>query len=410
MIQLSQDSLLRLASDLLYDHLKASRDTGAQHLPPPETWTGDTHITPAASSASTLSLEADSLEFVSLASTVMRFFQLQDSGLEDYLLRYRRLDEWCQLVARARAQGIQALGFASSGSTGPAKTCIHNWQDLVQEIDFFASLLEGLPQFELKRVVTLVPSHHIYGFLFGLLLPEHQQVPACRGLSAIGMAQARRLQAGDLLVGHPFLWRELSQQGSSFPEGVVGLTSTAPCDPAVIARLKDQGLSQMLEIYGSSETAGVGYRFSTHEPFELLPRWDKGPSGESLVDRFKGRELSLEDRVRWQDSRHLTPTGRLDRAVQVGGVNVYPQAIARKLEALASVAQAQVRLGCGEQAERLKAFIVPTNPEQPNSELEAELTEWCRSQLSAPETPTRFSFGRQLPSGNLGKAADWTTS
>jgi len=166
----------------------------------------------------------------------------------------------------------------------------------------------------------------------------------------------------------------------------------------------------MLEIYGSSETAGIGYRFSTDEAFELLPRWDKGPSGESLVDRFKGRELALEDRVCWQDERHLTPTGRLDRAIQVGGINVYPQAIARKLEGLTSVAQARVRIGSGEQGERLKAFIVPANPEQPHSELEAQLSDWCRKQLSAPETPTHFSFGRQLPSGNLGKAADWTTS
>lgn len=410
MTQLSQDSLLRLTSDLLYDHLKASRGTGAQHLPPPETWTGDTHITPTADKTSALSLEADSFEFVSLASTVMRFFQMQDSGLEDYLLRYRRLDEWCELIAQGRSQGTQTLGFASSGSTGPAKTCIHNWQDLVQEVDFFAGLLEELPQFELKRVVTLVPSHHIYGFLFGLLLPEHQQVPVCRGLKAIGMAQARRLQAGDLLVGHPFLWRELSQQGAQFPAGVLGLTSTAPCDPAVIARLKDQGLLQMLEIYGSSETAGIGYRFSTDEAFELLPRWDKGPSGESLVDRFKGRELALEDQVCWQDERHLTPTGRLDLAVQVGGINVYPRAIARKLEGLASVARARVRIGSGEQGERLKAFIVPTNPEQPHSELEAQLKDWCRSQLSAPETPTHFSFGQQLPTGNLGKATDWTMS
>ena len=410
MIQLSQDSLLRLTSDLLYDHLKVSRGDHVRHLPPPETWAGDTHITPAANNTAALSLEADSFEFVSLASSVMRFFQMQDSGLEDYLLRYRRLGEWCELIAQGRDHGTQTMAFATSGSTGPAKTCIHSCQDLVQEIAFFASLLEGLPHFELQRVVTLVPSHHIYGFLFGLLLPEHQQVPACRGLQAIGMAQARRLQAGDLLVGHPFLWRELSRQGAQFPAGVVGLTSTAPCDPTVIANLKAQGISQMMEIYGSSETAGIGYRFSSNDAFELLPRWDKGPSGNSLVDRFKGRELALEDRVHWKDERHLIPTERLDRAVQVGGINVYPRAIAQKLESLDAVAQARVRLGSAEEGERLKAFIVPANPEQPSSELEAELAEWCRAQLSAPETPTRFSFGRQLPTGSLGKAADWTAS
>ena len=118
----------------------------------------------------------------------MSFFQLQDSGLEDYLLCYRRLDEWCALIAQGRDHGIQTMAFVTSASTGPTKTCIHSWQDLVQEIAFFASLLEGLSHFELRRVVTLVPSHHIYGFLFGLLLPEHQQVPVHRGLQGRELA------------------------------------------------------------------------------------------------------------------------------------------------------------------------------------------------------------------------------
>lgn len=409
MPQFSPSSLLRLVSELLHEELKTSSSTHANHLPPPQDWPSDTCITAADTVSAALSLEADSFEFVSLAFAVTRFFQLQDSGLEDYLLRYRKLNEWCQVITEARTQGAENIGFTSSGTTGPAKTCVHSWSDLIKEVAFFSGLFKAQPGFELKRIITLAPAHHIYGFLFGLLLPEYQQLPVYSGLKAIGMAQARRLEPGDLLVGFPFIWGELSRQGASFPPGIVGLTSTAPCDPAFIANLKRQGLARMVEIYGSSETGGIGYRLDTEQPFELLPRWNKGADKQSLVDSANGRELPLQDRVLWQDERHLTPIERLDQAVQVGGINVYPQAIAERLQSLESVALARVRPAGAEGGERLKAFIVPADIKQPRTELETALRHWCHTHLSTPETPTSFTFGTQLPSGALGKAADWTT-
>ncbi|MDQ2076904.1 hypothetical protein [Marinimicrobium sp. ABcell2] len=408
MPQFSEANLLRLVSELLHEEFKNSPDARARYLPPPESWSSDTFITMTDTSSGSLSLEADSFEFVTLAFAVTRFFQLQDSGLEDYLLRYRRLGEWCQVIAEARTQGAENIGFSSSGTTGPSKTCVHSWSTLMGEVEFFAQLFSTLPGFDIKRVITLVPGHHLYGFLFGLLLPEYRKLPVISGLKAIGMAQARRLDAGDLIVGFPFMWRELSRQGASFPPGVVGLTSTAPCDPTIIANLKGQGLEQMMEIYGSSETGGIGYRLAPDQPFELLTLWDRGSDGQSLTHTSTGRELALEDRVRWHSERQLTLIGRVDKALQVGGINVYPYAIAERLQSLHSVAQASVRPTGAEGSERLKAFIVPASPDLTKAELEAELRRWCNANLSTSETPISFTFGTQLPKGNLGKAADWT--
>lgn len=408
MFHLTQNSLLRLVSELLHEELKNSRGARAGHLPPPGDWPAETSITLADTADAPLSLEADSFEFVALAFAVTRFFQLQDSGLEDYLLRYRRLDEWCEVIAEGRTQGAENIAFASSGTSGPAKICIHQWRDLVQEVAFFSRLFDTLPGFELKRVVTLAPAHHIYGFLFGLLLPDYRGLPMHSGLEAMGMAQTRHLKSGDLLVGYPFIWRQLSRQQARFPEGIVGLTSTAPCDPHIIKSLKAQGLMELVEIYGSSETGGIGYRTATDRPFELLPRWNKGNDGESLRDSSTAAEIALEDRVHWQDERHLTPVGRRDRAVQVGGINVYPQAIAERLESLGSVARALVRPPSDDEGERLKAFIVPARSEQSKAELEAELHRWCRAHLSTPETPISFTFGARLPSGAMGKPTNWT--
>jgi long-chain acyl-CoA synthetase len=61
--------------------------------------------------------------------------------------------------------------------------------------------------------------------------------------------------------------------------------------------------------------------------------------------------------------------GRAEGAVQVGGVNVFPDVVGRVLTAHSGVAQAAVRLMRPEEGTRLKAFVVP----QPQADRAASL-------------------------------------
>ena len=66
------------------------------------------------------------------------------------------------------------------------------------------------------------------------------------------------LRAGDLVVGYPDFWRAIARAGRALPGGVIGITSTAPCPADVAGDLQSLGLDTLVELYGSSETAGVG--------------------------------------------------------------------------------------------------------------------------------------------------------
>lgn len=406
---LSEDTLFLVVRALVADELKALRhlDDNAVN---PEQWHSGTRIkgTAATPQDPAGSLHADSLEIMALATHINSFFQIHRSGIEDYLLRYTSLGEWTELVAKSRDMGHRDITFATSGSTGEPKHCDHAWDTLVDEVDFFLNQFEATLGQPLQRVIALSPPQHIYGFLFSVLLPARAGLPTLRGQQAMSLAWRGDFAAGDLILGFPFLWQQLSRQRLAFPEGTLGVTSTGPCETDVIASLTNRGLSAMVEIYGASETAGIGWRTAPRQPFALLPRWQRSQqTPEQLLDATSGKTFSLGDHLHWQGERLLTPSGRKDHAVQVGGINVFPEHIATRLKTLPDVADARVRLMRPEEGGRLKAFVVPANDAPDPMPLRATLDSWCEQNLTPPERPKAFTFGPALPVNAMNKATNW---
>lgn len=409
-LELDKASILAVIVSLLADELKALR-----HLPSHQTgserW-GTSTLVGEVHETSTLDHEqiaigADSLELVSLATCVATFFNIYDSGLEDYLLRFKTLGEWVDLVATARQRGSKNITFATSGSMGTPKQCLQQWSALVNETTFFAEYFGKGPDQPAQRIIALSPCHHIYGFIFSILLPAQLQLPVIRGTKALAMIQQRRLQAGDLMIGFPFIWRQLSRQGASFPNGITAITSTGPCDATIISELQHQGLDHMIEVYGSSETAGIGVRNDPEKPFKLLPRWQRGSHADTLTECATGTEYELNDQLQWLDQAYFRPGGRRDEAVQVGGINVFPASITEQLQSLPEIAAAAVRLMSAFEGERLKAFIVPAEGYDDSEVLETLLHAWCVRNLTAAERPKAFTFGLTLPHNTMGKQSDW---
>lgn len=410
-LELDKTSLLAAVISLLADELKALRHQSSHQIGS-ELWNASTLIGEVNDTRTLepdqITIGADSLELVSLATCVATFFNIYESGVEDYLLRFKTLGEWADLIVIARERGTRNITFATSGSTGTPKQCLQPWTALVNEAIFFAERLGPGPRQPTQRIVALSPCHHIYGFIFSILLPTQLNVPVIRGPKALAVIQQRSLQAGDLIIGFPFIWRQLSRQGTRFPTGVTGVTSTGPCDPLIIRELHNQGLDRMIEIYGSSETAGIGFRNDPEEAFRLLPRWQRSGRIDNLTEVDTGTEYELSDRLQWQDQAYFRPAGRRDEAVQVGGINVFPAGIAERLQSLPEVAAAAVRLMSPAEGERLKAFIVPAEGYDNSEGLEARLHVWCTQNLTAPERPKAFTFGPALPYTAMGKQSDWS--
>lgn len=340
-------------------------------------------------------LGLDSIELVEAAERTSRMYLLERPGWEDYLLRDRSLRGWASVAAAALADHGE-LRFCSSGSRGEPQESLHALDTLQAEAAFFAARLAPG-----GTVRVAVPTHHIYGFLFGVLLPRACGIPVVDYCGRLPSVLLREAGPGDVVVAHPLLWQSLAGAGR-WREGVIGVTSTAPCPAEVIARLRANCLARMVEVYGSSETAGIGWRDAPEAPFALLPRWslDLSDGTPSLVDA-DGRRMPLPDHVAIEPGG-VRPVGRRDEAVQVAGHNVHPSAVADVLRGHPDVSAADVRLDAA--AGRLKAFVVPRPGCTPGADA---LRTWCRERLDDAATPVRFDFGAELPRGVMGKASDW---
>ncbi len=347
---------------------------------------------------------ADSLDRLKLATALGEAIHLQQSNIEDTLLTRTTVGEWIDTTCRSLTGYHGAVTFQTSGSTGEPKWCVHALTDLLAEIDVLAAAFSNV-----RRVVAAVPSHHIYGFLWTVLLPVRLNagVIDVRGTSAAGLGAL--LADGDLVVGHPDFWAGFAAGVAPLTADVRGVTSTAPCSAAVARTVVARGVGSLTEVYGSSETAGIGMRRDPSEAYALLPYWRRG-GGDDLVRRSPDgseRTLRAPDLLTWDDARHVRPAGRREGAVQVGGTNVLPEKIGALLRGHPAIADAAVRLMQPAEGNRLKAYIVPHDRTIDESVLRATLFAWSDLYLTPPERPRSFSFGPALPTGELGKLADW---
>lgn len=398
--------LRRVVADLLAGEMALMRP-GARHLAQP--WPMELDLR--------ADLGADSLDLMGLATAMETTLRLRrpTAGGGTTPLASTRLQDWVAAAQGGLDADGSALTFRTSGSSGTPKPCTHALAVLWQETLELAALFPGR-----RRIVSLVPSHHIYGFLFTVLLPRRlglgaQDVADLRGLAPGAVAAG--LRPGDLVIGFPDFWRGFARQaGQAAADDIAGVTSTAPCPDDVARGVLDAGLARLVQVYGSSETAGVGWRDRAEGDYTLFGYWRGAQDGDRLERRMpdgQPQSYPLQDRLDWSDAQHFRPVGRVDQAVQVGGINVFPHYVADVLKLHPQVAEASVRLMRADEGHRLKAFVVPRQIDAALFDaaradtLRTELHAWLGERLSAAECPAAISFGPALPRGASGKLADW---
>jgi long-chain acyl-CoA synthetase len=395
----SRAVLRRFVADLVEDELVRQRRSSIGR---PRPWPEDLSFEQE--------LGVDSLERMQLATALAESLQLHESGIEDYLLVKRTLGDWVDIAGAGLQRFSERLVFRTSGSSGAPKSCPHSLDALLQETSQHARLFAGR-----RRILSAVPSHHIYGFLFTVLLPRALGLEADAVLDIRGSTPAwlaRGAQAGDLVVGHPDFWRAVASTVTGLPADVVGVTSTAPCPDAVSEAVEAAGIARLFHIYGSSETAGIGWRDSWREPYRLFPYWTLSPDrSDQLLRQLPDgspQQLTCQDTLERLDASHFRVGGRHDDAVQVGGTNVFPSRVAAVLRRHPQVGDAAVRLMRPDEGSRLKAYVVPSADVTDTAAWLADLGRWIDSHLTTPERPKAIRIGARLPVNETGKLVDWS--
>ncbi len=274
-----------------------------------------------------------------------------------------------------------------------------------------------------------MPGHNIYGFLFSVMLPSLRRADLRDELHAPPTTRVERLREGDVVVAYPGALNRLAETPARWPANVSATSAGAPLVATAVATLFANGLEAIVEMYGSTETSGVGSRRFDRATFDAASiggfrplsfyRVMRDNTGEPTLQRrianadgtISWRVPPIQDSLVWTNDDRFTIGPRLDQAVQVAAVNVWPGQVVRVLCGHESVAEAAVRLMRADEGgaePRLKAFVVPRDGHADVAALESALRRHCSERLHAEACPARYRFGPDMPRTDAGKPADWS--
>ena len=396
-ISLDLDDYFHLTRAIVYAELKKLRKTS-------DVFGDELLLTPdSALAQESLAIPPDQLALV--ASRVGGFFGLAAEA-SARLGGLATLGQWAGHLLEQVGPRPRVITFYTSGSTGEPKPIVRDYYFLEQDALHLAEMLQGT-----KRILGLVPPHHIYGFIYTVLIPKVLGAQRCDLRFKRPARIIKDLAPGDALIGFPHIWRLCSETKERFPAGVIGVTSTGPCPPEIIRTLKRQGLQVMFEIYGSSESGAMGYRSNPDDPLTLMATWKRFGEDQfvrDLEDGGQSEPFAFQDALEWVDETRFFVKKRLDSAVQVAGINVYPARVREALLAHEAVADCAVRLMRREEGDRLKAFVVLKDGFAANPAMRDALRVHLAGRLYRVEQPGAVTFGPELPKNEMGKLADWT--
>lgn len=324
-----REGLIRICRSLIADELAETRPAAGlqkQSL----AWPVDANLRDDG-------VELDSLELQNCKARAVEYFRLHETGVEDLLLAKPSLEGWADTLEMALPHGSGSVTLQTSGTTGRPKRITQS----VDRLALDASAIAGLtaPQ----RILSLVAPHHVYGAIYTALLPSRIGCPVSDIRFVAPSAAVSDMREGDLLVATPFLLRNFIRQIGGLPKGLTVVCSTSPLPAHVAQDALELGAERVIDVYGSTETLGVGWRDAPEETYRLFEHWSFADDGVSVsLDGPAGR-VPLMDTIEYLGDRRFRLLGRTDNVVQVGGVNVSLPAIEASILRSPNVAQAEVR-------------------------------------------------------------------
>ena len=334
----------------------------------------------------------DSLSTWQVVSHVADFFQVQEGACTDAFLKLPNRRTLTDIALQGLNQNSAKLRFFTSGSQSKPKAVMHSLDSLLAEAAVWQKHL-SIPD----TVLVAIPQHHIYGFIWSVLMPK------LWGATVIDIRSRLLNQLPDigtaLLVAVPaqvpvFNTVEMTQR-----DKMSIVLSAAPYEFEGLKHLKNMGFDQVWHIYGSTETGGMGFRNQQTPLYQLR---------DDLVYRSQQlwageTQLPLQDKLVFNDDRQFSVGGRLDGQIQINGYNVDTQCLLDGLKKMELVVDAAVRVTTDETThqKRIKAFIVAKLKDHERV-IGAILRQYGQYLFAQNVT-----VGNALPRNGMGKLADW---
>ena len=305
----------------------------------------------------------------------------------------------------------------TSGTTGKPVRAQKTHSQLISECALYAEMWHEESNAEL--FAATVSHQHIYGLLFKVLLPIIAHRPFVSELLNNPREMLGRYGQSDLVwVASPAqLKRTNAEIMADLPvEKVARIYSSGGLlEPAPAAEVRKIFSNPAFEIYGSTETGGMGWRQQwdrEENPWQLFAPVTGRESDEGLLEVssvFTEDEwITTGDNVDFIGDGQFLLKGRADRIVKLEEKRVSLTALENTLLTVEVVAEARVFLLDGVR-QQLAAVVVLSEAgfelllHQGRRGLVSELRERLGAVHPAHEVPRRYRFVHELPQNSQGK-------
>lgn len=313
-------------------------------------------------------------------------------GLDPEFLTGRpaeKIADWARDIAQALESRLSAFSFKPAARSGNDAAHVHPADEIYQDAAAAANILYGR-----RRLLSFVAPHSLLGLELSILTPNLLCIDSVDARGMTPDALSKNLLFGDVLVATPTLWRYMMQEQLKAPDNTLAVSFGEPMTPDLAADMRKSGFGVLRELYGSTETGLIAWRDSPGEAFVLFDHWRR--DGDDLLrisPEGAARRIEAMDSLQWTGERGFTLGGRRDGAIQIGAVNVFPDAVAATLRSHPLVKDCRIAVGRrGDGAARLIAHIVLSDKAQPNERTARDIDVWCRIKLRQQERPQIYNF------------------
>jgi 4-coumarate--CoA ligase (photoactive yellow protein activation family) len=303
------------------------------------------------------------------------------------------------------APGARVATLATSGTTGDPQLLPKTAAQLLGEA---ATLVAEFGLEPSDRVLATVPSHHIYGLLFGVLAPLRAGAAFVREtpVHAEAVAAAMQRHAATHLASVPAHLRSLEAlaPAARSPRRVFSSGAPLPEETArVVARVLGVAVT---EVYGSSETGGIAWRDDPGAPWRPFRgvKVAADPEGRLLLESpllapGSPRPLPCADRIALREDGRFDLLGRTDGTVKVGGKRVALGEIEARALAVPGVRDAAAHAEAVGGARGTEVWLAVAATGVEAGRVRAELARW----LDPTTLPRRIRIVEGLPREENGK-------
>ena len=150
--------------------------------------------------------------------------------------------------------------YFTSGSTGFPLGALKTKENIISEIEVLSSLLK---KYEIKKVIVTVPFIHLYGSLMGIFYPLFNDIDIILKEHFLPNDLLDIIDENSLIVTTPLYIKSLNRINSSKDlSKSLFISSTAPLLSDDAKEFKEKFSSNILQIFGSTETGGIAYKFN----------------------------------------------------------------------------------------------------------------------------------------------------